>query len=344
MKPSKTRKLFLLLISVSLLIPQGVASADTKKVGRTNTPNIVNTILSGKGAPSASLGNNGDFYIDKVNLNFYGPKAKDLWPLPVSMRGPAGPSGVDGKNGSDGKNGVTTVAAGGGSSSPGAQGPAGPKGDTGPAGPKGDTGDTGAQGPAGSAGPAGATGASGATGPVGPQGAQGIQGDVGPQGPQGAQGIQGIPGVANNPLKVVDLKSGALTSWSINLSAGSSASSDFFGSLTAGNSYRFTVILKMRTTSNILSSTSAFGAYLQSDISGANPTYATSIGYGRFLDETIAENKYQITFIMTGGITVPAGSALNLKAYFTDVNGFTTVASNSALSGKALFEQVSSIS
>lgn len=215
MKQSKTRKLFLLLISVSLLIPQGVASADTKKVGRTNTPNVVNTILSGKGAPSASLGNNGDFYIDKVNLNFYGPKAKDLWPLPVSMRGPAGPSGVDGKNGSDGKNGVTTVAAGGGSSSPGAQGPAGPKGDTGPAGPKGDT---------GPAGPIGATGASGLPGPTGP---------AGPAGAQGDRGLQGPAGTSSAPAA----QHGSVSFGNINSLGRLQTSEGTFGSFASGKSY-----------------------------------------------------------------------------------------------------------
>ena len=67
------QKFLLLLTSGLLAIPQTVASADVKKVdvkkvGRTTASTTINTILSGKGAPSASIGINGDFYIDKVNL------------------------------------------------------------------------------------------------------------------------------------------------------------------------------------------------------------------------------------------------------------------------------------
>jgi len=36
------------------------------------------TILNGNGAPSNSLGLEGDFYYDKVTTRFYGPKTNDL--------------------------------------------------------------------------------------------------------------------------------------------------------------------------------------------------------------------------------------------------------------------------
>lgn len=39
-----------------------------------------NTILNGSGAPSVSLGNNGDFYIDVTADCLYGPKASGVWP------------------------------------------------------------------------------------------------------------------------------------------------------------------------------------------------------------------------------------------------------------------------
>jgi hypothetical protein len=143
--------------------------------GRTN-PAVANTIRSGNGVPSVSVGIDGDFYIDLKTMNFYGPKANKRWPLPTSLRGPtgaAGPSGVDGKNG-------TTASA-----TTGAAGPAGPKGDTGAAGvagPAGPKGDTGAAGVAGVKGDTGATGATGATGPKGDTGTGGtlslVLGDI----------------------------------------------------------------------------------------------------------------------------------------------------------------------
>ena len=151
-------------VLISLLIPTNSHAA-----GRAS--DVVNTIRSGSGVPSASLGNDGDFYIDLKSMNFYGPKKNKHWPLPISLRGPVGatgPSGVDGKNG-------TTANA-----TAGAPGPAGPKGDTGATGPAGATGATGPAGPAGSntgtAGPKGDTGATGATGATGPKGDTGTAG------------------------------------------------------------------------------------------------------------------------------------------------------------------------
>ena len=143
---------------ISLLLNQSPALA----AGRAS--DTVNTILSGAGVPAATVGINGDFYIDIKSMNFYGPKKNNRWPIPTSLRGPAGPigpSGVDGKNGaagstSDGKVGATGAA--------GPAGPAGPKGETGATGPAGPKGDTGATGPAGIKGDTGATGATGAAG------------------------------------------------------------------------------------------------------------------------------------------------------------------------------------
>ncbi len=59
------------------------------KAGRT-LPASLNTILSGIGTPSASLGDDGDFYIDRYSWGFYGPKIKGYWPLPIQLVGPAG--------------------------------------------------------------------------------------------------------------------------------------------------------------------------------------------------------------------------------------------------------------
>ena len=153
---------------ISLLLNQSPALA----AGRAS--DTVNTILSGAGVPAATVGINGDFYIDIKSMNFYGPKKNNRWPIPTSLRGPAGPigpSGVDGKNGaagstSDGKVGATGAA--------GPAGPAGPKGETGATGPAGPKGDTGATGPAGIKGDTGATGATGAKGDAGSGGASAV--------------------------------------------------------------------------------------------------------------------------------------------------------------------------
>src|SRR5262249_27183072 len=51
------------------------------------------SVLNGSGAPSNSLGNNGDFYLDtaSANQNLYGPKAGGVWPgSPVALKGSNG--------------------------------------------------------------------------------------------------------------------------------------------------------------------------------------------------------------------------------------------------------------
>lgn len=53
-----------------------------------------NTIRTGSGVPAAGTGANGDFYIDTVANNLYGPKAAGAWPAGVSLVGPAGLSGT----------------------------------------------------------------------------------------------------------------------------------------------------------------------------------------------------------------------------------------------------------
>jgi hypothetical protein len=163
-----------------------IQTSTLKKAGRVT--DTANTILSGKGAPAAGLGDNGDFYIDLTSFNFYGPKSNNKWPTPFSLKGPAGPmgpSGVDGKSAS---------ASAGLKGETGAQGLQGPQGLTGPAGPAGAKGATGDSGPTGATGPQGPTGATGATGATGVAGPQGLQGAQGTQGPQGLQGIQGPKG------------------------------------------------------------------------------------------------------------------------------------------------------
>ena len=53
----------------------------------------VSTILNGSGAPSDSVGANGDFYIDTTADVIYGPKSSGAWGSPTSI---IGPDGIDG--------------------------------------------------------------------------------------------------------------------------------------------------------------------------------------------------------------------------------------------------------
>ena len=104
-------------VASSLVAAQVVpASASTPvkaispaKAGRTTTTPVSNTLLNGKGAPSVTVGIDGDFYIDIASLNMYGPKKNGKWPVPISMKGPAGPTGPTGIDGKIGKEGSPTV-------------------------------------------------------------------------------------------------------------------------------------------------------------------------------------------------------------------------------------------
>jgi hypothetical protein len=159
-------KVLISAIFIALLITTNSTAA-----GRANE--VVNTIGSGKGVPAATLGNDGDFYIDLKSMNIYGPKKNNRWPLPTSLRGP---TGATGPAGADGKNGASANATAGATGPAGPAGPAGPKGDTGATGVTGVTGAAGSN--TGTAGPKGDTGATGATGPAGPKGDTGTAGNT----------------------------------------------------------------------------------------------------------------------------------------------------------------------
>jgi len=131
-----SRSLIAITVATTLaLIPSAIAAPKTtsKAAGRVTTT-VVNTILSGSGVPSKTLGINGDFYIDTKNLNLYGPKTKGIWKVATSLKQ------TDTKS-------VTTVI-----------------GETGSTGEKGDKGDKGATGSTGATGSAGVAGVAGAKG------------------------------------------------------------------------------------------------------------------------------------------------------------------------------------
>lgn len=77
--------------AVSLIGPRGTSGGS----GATG-----NTVLNGSGPPSASIGKNGDFYIDTLAQVIYGPKAGGAWPAGHPLTGPQGSAGATILNGS----------------------------------------------------------------------------------------------------------------------------------------------------------------------------------------------------------------------------------------------------
>jgi hypothetical protein len=51
-------------------------------------------IYSGSGVPDASLGTNGDYYLDVNTYLFYGPKAAGAWAVPINLKGAKGDTGT----------------------------------------------------------------------------------------------------------------------------------------------------------------------------------------------------------------------------------------------------------
>jgi hypothetical protein len=201
------------LVTSLALLPSAIAGEriSNKAAGRTSTT-VVNTILSGSGAPAKTLGINGDFYIDTKNLNLYGPKASGVWKVSTSLRsrdvpvvsniiGETGAMGQTGPKGATGDKGATGAI--GPQGIPGLQGIIGITGTTGLTGAIGATGLQGLQGLmgvigatglTGTAGTNGLTGVAGAKGDTGSQGIPGAKGDAGSTGAKGETGSQGIPG------------------------------------------------------------------------------------------------------------------------------------------------------
>jgi hypothetical protein len=295
---ARVSKAAIAAVLISLLIPTNSHAA-----GRAS--DVVNTIRSGSGVPSASLGNDGDFYIDLKSMNFYGPKKNKHWPLPISLRGPVGatgPSGVDGKNG-------TTANA-----TAGAPGPAGPKGDTGATGPAGATGATGPAGPAGSntgtAGPKGDTGATGATGATGPKGDTGTAG-----------AIQQIN----------------LSQWILSTgTAGGGSESSAFASLSAGKKYTFTILVFGKTSTGVTS----FRTYPELKVSDSSATMSYEFSYSFGPSADGVEEFNRVSFVISGSISVTASS--NFSVLVKDVKG-TTGSNSVTFSGKAYIQEVGSI-
>ncbi len=209
-----------------------------KTAGRTSQAPILNTFLNGLGAPNATNGIDGDFYLDTLSSNLYGPKKKGKWPLPKNLVGPVGPQGPVGKQGSEGKvgdKGASTSSTGtqGIQGIPGTPGPAGSSGPSGGAGVAGSVGATGAPGPQGSPGSAGAPGigATGLQGVAGTPGSTGARGPIGETGTAGADGLQGAAGTSRAVLGNINFV-GTLSG-----GVGVGKESSAFGDLQVGKKY-----------------------------------------------------------------------------------------------------------
>ena len=250
------RSLVAITLAISLaILPSAIAVDKTSNKAAGPSPTtVVNTILSGSGVPSKTLGINGDFYIDTKNLNLYGPKTKGVWKIATSLKpkepaiaaivtgdmGPTGPRGDTGAQGDKGEKGIT--------GDKGAQGALGIQGLTGSTGATGATGFSGATGAVGLTGTSGVAGAKGDTGTQGIQGltgTAGAKGDTGTTGTTGSQGAKGDTGTAGAPgdagISVVKFATVPLAALAIT-TAGNSTSQTFFTADSAGN-YTFEVIV-----------------------------------------------------------------------------------------------------
>ena len=320
MNRSRTSILLVLVIATSLFIPHSIAATKPKAAGRTSTA-VINTVLNGKGAPSNSLGINGDFYIDTRSLLISGPKASGKWPTARSLQGANGTNGTDGKNGNDAKS-VSTAST--------VAGPVGPQGE------RGEKGSDGVSGSSGAAGAAGVAGAAGATGPAGPAGS----GSTGSQGPSGSNGSNGAPGSTGargetgtvGPSEVTDI---SIPTWTLQTAtAYGFATSNGFGTLKAGKSYQFSILIWGTTNST----SSPYGLELLTSNGDVPSYFYTAMPY-RYAMESTTSNK--LGFSIIGTIKVGA-TDLSLSVKIVDAIGDSTT-KPMVLTGKALITLVGAV-
>jgi hypothetical protein len=344
MNRSRLSILLVLAIATSLSAPSSYAATKPKAAGRSSTT-VINTILNGKGAPSNTLGINGDFYIDTRSLLISGPKVNGKWPTGRSLQGANGVNGIDGKNGAAAKN-VTTASNVAGPAGP--QGERGDKGFDGSAGANGSAGidglpgATGAQGPSGPAG-SGATGAqgpSGATGPAGSgaTGAQGLAGATGARGETGTVGTIGAAGARGETGTVgpSEVTVGTLTFANISGTVGSSSVATLSG-LKAGKSYLIRVLIhtyhpsdRFMDSKMILNLTVAASSGSPIITKQYIPAFANtyrngSEGYEWSLDGQIVVDGALVTSDFGLTLTVTAGKSTSLAALKIDCDFTSTL-------------------
>ena len=323
MNRSRLSILLVLVIATSFSIPNSTAATKPKAAGRSSTA-VINTVLNGKGAPSNTLGINGDFYIDTRSLLISGPKTKGKWPAPRSLQGSNGTNGTDGRNGTDAKNVSTASSV------------------AGPAGPQGERGERGIDGVAGASGAAGVAGASGATGPAGsgstgaqgPSGSNGTNGTNGTNGSAGGTGLTGARGETGTvgPSEVTDI---SIPSWTLQTAtAFGFATSSGFGLLKAGKSYQFSIQLWGTTNST----DSPYGLELLTS-TGAAPSYFYTVMPFRYAMASTTSNKLGFSII---GTIIVGGTDVSLSVKIVDAVGDTTT-KPMVLTGKALITLVGAV-
>ena len=275
-----------------------------KSAGRTAN-SIPNTILNGLNAPIKSIGINGDFYIDTKNLNIYGPKKNNAWPLPISLRGTAGTdgkTGTPGVAGSDGKTITNTSTV---------------------SGTAGTTGSTGATGATGAVGATGTAGASGSAGPAGPPGPAGSTGATGAPGASGSPGVSGVTKVSLGTFSFLNSFTGT---------AGSSAQSQDFGGLSAGKKYLMhlnisgsrsgyaevdtTLVLEVFSTAGVIPMTSAYSVSSGKKFVGGSTSYSENILANVIIDGSSVTSPFDL-FVKV--------SATEVIGYVITCNGFFTL-------------------
>ena len=321
--------LLVLALAITFSIPSSIAATKPKAAGRSSTA-VINTVLNGKGAPSNTLGINGDFYIDTRSLMISGPKTNGKWPSSRSLQGANGTNGIDGKNGTSAKN-VSTASTVAGPAGP--QGERGEKGIDGSAGANGGAGADGLPGASGAQGPAGATGpaGSGATGAQGPAGAIGARGETGTVGSIGAAGARGETGTVG-PSEVTVIE---IPTWTLQTAtAFGFATSTGFGLLKAGKSYQISIQLWGTTNS----ADSPYGLELLSS-SGSTPSYFYTVMPYRYAMTSTTSYKYGFSVI--GAITV-GDSDTSLSIKIVGSAGDTT-AKPMVITGKALLTLVGAV-
>jgi hypothetical protein len=324
-RPRTFIRLISLFCALSLFAVQpGFAATKSvtklKSAGRTAN-SIPNTILNGVSAPTKSIGINGDFYIDTKNLNIYGPKKNNAWPLPISLRGTAGTAGTDGKTGtpgvagSDGKTITNTSTV------------------SGTAGATGATGATGLVGAAGSNGAAGETGAAGASGSAGPAGPPGPAGSTGATGAAGASGTPGVSGVSTVSLGAFSFIN-TLTG-----TAGASAQSIDFGAMLPGKKYSIrlnisgskasygdldtTLVLQVFSTAGDIPITTGYSVSSGKKFISPATIYSQNIIADLMIDGSLVTNPFNI-FVKVSA-TEAISYVVSLNGYFalTEVGSIT---------------------
>jgi hypothetical protein len=322
----------IILITSLAILPSAIAGekASNKAAGPSPTT-VVNTILSGAGVPSKTLGINGDFYIDTKNLNLYGPKAKGVWKITTSLKprevpvvaniiGESGAMGQTGAKGATGDKGAT-----------GATGPQGTAGVQGLTGLIGTTGFTGAAGAAGTPGVAGAKGDTGLTGSKGDTGLTGSKGDTGLTGSKGDTGLTGAPGSAGiSVAKFVTVPSATLA-----ITTGGNSTSHIFFTADTGGNYTFEVIV-----AGVANYSDTFKLNAEIIVGNSAITNQFAIAsYANSFANGISGRQYGFTVIgAVADVSVGAVFALRITNELS-VSGGTPI----AFAGKALVNKVGSI-